>query len=255
MSLARPKPERRLAAKHGDDGVPGLARVEGALIYPHVFENADREVGGVLIGNASRTGGMPLVSGAIEALSADEQRASLTFTQAAWEHVHRTLDRDFPSDAQIVGWYHSHPGFGIFLSEHDLFIHRNFFSGASQIALVVDPIARTEGVFAWRDGDIDRLYERATPPGWVAKSSGAPVPTRPGVSVDRSAGAPATPSPLALLLAAVVGLGIGFGIWDVTQSAPSAVRTTSTSHGHRSSTKAHLGRSGGATNSKGSKEP
>src|SRR5262245_42626594 len=122
------------------DSVRGLARVNERSIYPHVFQNADREVGGVLVGLApAGGGGLPRVRAAIPAIAADEQRATLTFTQDAWEHVHRVLDRDHP-DLQIVGWYHSHPGFGIFLSEHDLFIHRNFFSGRSQIALVVDPL-------------------------------------------------------------------------------------------------------------------
>jgi len=37
------------------------------------------------------------------------------------------MDAQF-ADKKIVGWYHSHPGFGIFLSEYDLFIHRNFFT-------------------------------------------------------------------------------------------------------------------------------
>ena len=72
--------------------------------------------------------------------------------------MHEALERDFP-DEQIVGWYHSHPGFGIFLSGHDLFIHENFFSGPSQIAYVVDPHAGTEGVFGWREGKIVVLEE------------------------------------------------------------------------------------------------
>jgi proteasome lid subunit RPN8/RPN11 len=109
-----------------------------------------------------------MITGAIEAISADEQRATLTFTQDSWEYVHNVMDKRFPND-EIVGWYHSHPNFGIFLSDHDLFIHRNFFDAPSQIALVVDPCNCTEGVFVWNaDGDIQKLYERPTPKGWEA---------------------------------------------------------------------------------------
>src|ERR1700709_1572627 len=115
-------------------GVAGLAEARLEIIYPHVFENADREVGGVLVGQAPQDGGPPLITGAIPAMHADEQRATLTLTQGPWEPLHKVLDHRFPDD-QIVGWYHSHPGFGIFLSEHDLFIHRHFFGGPSQIAL------------------------------------------------------------------------------------------------------------------------
>jgi hypothetical protein len=56
------------------------------------------------------------------------------------------------ADARIVGWYHSHPDFGIFLSERDAFIQEHFFSGPGQVAYVIDPVRDLEGVFAWRNG-------------------------------------------------------------------------------------------------------
>jgi len=149
--------------------IPGLQAVSADVIYPHIFPNADREVGGVLVGRIPSDGSLPTISGAIPAISADEQRATLTFTQDAWEHVHRVLDTEFPQGDQIVGWYHSHPGFGIFLSGHDLFIHENFFGGPSQIAVVVDPHERTEGAFVWRAGKIEKMFEQPTPEGWRAE--------------------------------------------------------------------------------------
>lgn len=162
---------KRRAARLPDPGeIVGLGSVAKHVIYPHIFENADREVGGVLVGRAPSDGGSPMITGAIPAISADERRATLTFTQDAWAHVHHTLDTSFPPDEQIVGWYHSHPGFGIFLSGHDLFIHKNFFGAPSQIAVVVDPIARTEGAFAWREEELVCLYEQPTPAGWQASS-------------------------------------------------------------------------------------
>ena len=186
----------------------GLAQVSKEVIYDHVFSNADREVGGVLVGRSAGHGGLPLVTGAIPALKADEQRANLTFTQDAWEHVHGVLDRDFPDEEQIVGWYHSHPGFGIFLSQHDVFIHQNFFGGASQIAVVVDPLAGTEGTFAWREEELVQLYERATPHPWEPLDTGR-VPSRP---------APPEPEPGypvgALAGAAVVGVLLGLLLWQ-----------------------------------------
>lgn len=199
----------------------GLRQVAAAVVYPHVFENADREVGGVLVGRIPPEGGPPVLTGAIPALRADERRATLTFTQDAWEHVHRTLDAQFPPETQIVGWYHSHPGFGIFLSEHDLFIHRNFFGGLSQVALVVDPHGRSEGVFAWRGGEVALLFERRTPDGWHAPTlpeTRPPAPTRP-------ARAPA----LALALIAAIGLAVGFGVERVlVEPGGDGVRTVTT---------------------------
>jgi len=56
-----------------------------------------------------------------------------------------------------VGWYHSHPNFGIFLSEHDHFIQRNFFSQPWQVAVMVDPVRREMGCFGWDEGRVTRL--------------------------------------------------------------------------------------------------
>jgi proteasome lid subunit RPN8/RPN11 len=140
--------------------VPGLNRRVRRAIYDHVFENADHEVGGILVG---RLGGgpLPVVTGCIAALEADGQRASVTFTHDAWDRIYAVLERDFAGD-QIVGWYHSHPGFGIFLSSYDHFIHDNFFSDPRQIAYVVDPHAGTEGVFSWQEEKLLLMEERPT---------------------------------------------------------------------------------------------
>ena len=140
-----------------------LRKVASRDMYGHVFHNSDREVGGVLVG--SKEGDLPIIHASIRAMKADEQRATLTFTQDSWEYVHRVIDEHF-QDCEIVGWYHSHPGFGIFLSEHDKFIHRNFFNDPSQIAYVIDPVAGTEGVFTWQDGEIQPLFEQQTPDSW-----------------------------------------------------------------------------------------
>jgi proteasome lid subunit RPN8/RPN11 len=160
----------RRRVRRGENGpeIAGLRDVSNVTIYPHVFGNADREVGGVLIGRLSGDGGLPLVTGAIPAISANEQKATLTFTQESWAHVHQVLESEFPADEQIVGWYHSHPSFGIFLSGHDLFIHENFFDAPSQIAVVVDPIGCREGAFGWQEGKLAPLYEQATPERWRA---------------------------------------------------------------------------------------
>lgn len=41
---------------------------------------------------------------------------------------------------RIVGWWHSHPNFGCFLSSTDLHIQEYFFPESYQVALVVDPV-------------------------------------------------------------------------------------------------------------------
>lgn len=56
------------------------------------------------------------------------------------------------SGQRILGWYHTHPGFGIFLSAMDMFIHENFFNESDQLALVYDPVKGEDGLFVWREG-------------------------------------------------------------------------------------------------------
>jgi proteasome lid subunit RPN8/RPN11 len=43
-------------------------------------------------------------------------------------------------DLRVVGWWHSHPGLGCFLSTTDLHTQKYFFPESYQVALVVDPI-------------------------------------------------------------------------------------------------------------------
>jgi proteasome lid subunit RPN8/RPN11 len=143
-----------------DRQIPGLDAVLARDVYPHCFGTVDREVGGVLIGS-TRRGSPPEVEGSIRALGASETATQLTFTQDSWEHIHRVLEEQHPS-RKIVGWYHTHPGYGLFLSAQDLFIHRNFFGDLGQVALVIDPVAQEEAVFAWFAGEIHEYYRRPT---------------------------------------------------------------------------------------------
>jgi proteasome lid subunit RPN8/RPN11 len=122
-------------------------------IVSHGAKDAGHEVGGVLVGELLADGGGPYVrvDAVIEAVHAEEKGAELTFTHATWDHVNKEMDSRF-AHKRIVGWYHTHPGFGIFLSDRDGFIHRSFFGEPFQIAFVYDPKRREHGVFAWREG-------------------------------------------------------------------------------------------------------
>ncbi len=140
--------------------IPGLDEVMRRQIYTHCFSALDREVGGVLVGTTQR-GAPPHVEAAIPALRASENPAQLTFTQDAWEDIHRELEEKYPTQ-KIIGWYHTHPGYGLFLSQQDLFIHQNFFKNRNQIAVVVDPVAGEEAVFAWAGGEVREYYRRPT---------------------------------------------------------------------------------------------
>ena len=52
-------------------------------------------------------------------------------------------------DGRIVGWYHSHPGYGIFMSETDLNTQSKLLQFSPfVIALVVDPEINEFGIWA-----------------------------------------------------------------------------------------------------------
>jgi len=123
-------------------------------IRQHARSHMKTEVCGVLIGETRN--GVVEVQAMIEALNAAQAGTHVTFTQDAWETIYKVKDERYPEE-RIVGWYHSHPGFGVFLSEHDTFIHRNFFSSPDQVAWVYDPHTDEEGCFGWVDGDIHRI--------------------------------------------------------------------------------------------------
>lgn len=119
-----------------------------------------REVGGVLVGriHQDKNGPFVKVDATIDALYAEEKETELTFTQETWDYIHKELESKHKGK-KIVGWYHTHPGFGIFLSDRDLFIHRSFFNLPYQIALVYDPKSHEHGVFAWRDNEPARCRQ------------------------------------------------------------------------------------------------
>jgi|HubBroStandDraft_5_1064220.scaffolds.fasta_scaffold03769_6 proteasome lid subunit RPN8/RPN11 len=125
-------------------------------IRQHARSNRKTEVCGILIG--TEASGITRVEACIAGESAAQGGAHVTFTQDTWEHIYKIKDRDFP-DERIVGWYHSHPGFGVFLSDHDTFIHKNFFSSQTQVAWVYDPHSDEEGCFGWRNGRLERVGE------------------------------------------------------------------------------------------------
>lgn len=115
-----------------------------------------RELAGVILGHYEQQGSKVIIKviAAIEARDAERQRASVKLTHESWAYINQVKDKMFP-DLKIVGWFHTHPGFGIFLSEFDLFIHRNFFNLPWQVAFVLDPVAHKEGFFCWEGNEIE----------------------------------------------------------------------------------------------------
>ncbi len=158
----RPDRDRKFACLAYE--VPGpidlpifLDRRTADAIERHALSDTSVELGGILLGKEclDTATGQPFVwvTQSLEAKHYANTQASFTYTHDSWEEITRERDRLHP-DCDIVGWYHTHPSFGIFLSHHDLFIHQHFFAQPLQVAYVVDPINQSRGFFQWRDGGL-----------------------------------------------------------------------------------------------------
>lgn len=120
----------------------------------HSLTNTDVELGGVLLGwQAKDEAGQPFVQ-IVDSLRAEHYQAtrgSFKFTHETWSEITRRREKLHP-ELQLVGWYHTHPGWGIFLSEMDRFICDHFFAASEDVALVIDPRQQTRGWFQWQSG-------------------------------------------------------------------------------------------------------
>ncbi len=111
-------------------------------IRAHAKKGGNDEIIGLLLGIICKDsqGFYVLIEHAVFADTARSSNAQVTLSADDWTKVLQTIDEKH-ANATIVGWYHSHPGHGVFLSEPDLFIHRNFFDLPWQVAVVIDPIS------------------------------------------------------------------------------------------------------------------
>lgn len=84
---------------------------------------------------------------------------AITFSPDAWRYANEEMDRLRAAlhDPQlsIVGWVHSHPGYGAFLSADDHFVNK-FFQAQGQVAIVYDPNKEELGVFS-KGGTFKRI--------------------------------------------------------------------------------------------------
>ena len=117
-------------------------------IHKFTEGKTENESGGILVGEFVEEFGKQniLIEGFIEAKHCEATPQTLTFTHETWEAVDKEMEKKHQGKS-IVGWIHTHPDFGIFLSNYDTFIQENFFKEENQIAYVIDPIRGEEGFY------------------------------------------------------------------------------------------------------------
>ncbi len=112
-------------------------------LWSHARTSVEAEVGGILVGKITlpdeKTFSLE-VAGCLPATAARSERASVLFTAQSLEDMKTQRLAQFPH-LQVVGWYHTHPGFGVFLSRQDYSLHNLAFDFYPWcVALVVDPV-------------------------------------------------------------------------------------------------------------------
>jgi proteasome lid subunit RPN8/RPN11 len=193
----------------------------------HAAEKLSVEICGILVGDwyKDENGPYVLVNEAIRADKAQSNTGDVKLTHDDWTDINREMDTKY-ADRKIVGWYHSHPNFGIFLSQYDIFVHQYTFNSPGQIAYVVDPVNGLEGVFCWQRGEVKPL-----PSFWVGDevhlssenkerqpSSATPPDMSPAPAPAREA-APQPISMFTLLLAVTCTLLLGYLLGGMKNSA------------------------------------
>lgn len=126
---------------------------KGALeaLYDFLEHDLNREHGGVFVGkpyyDPKRNCYYTLITSTIPALYTQGNPVHLQFTPKSWEYISNVIEENFPEKV-IVGWHHSHPGLGVFMSGTDRATQQAFYFHDWNVAVVVDPIHRKTGWFS-----------------------------------------------------------------------------------------------------------
>ena len=125
----------------------------------HAGSELDNEVGGWMAGKHCQDSisgeSFIVIDTILLAQYTNQGPAHLTFTGDSQVEMLNTLETSYPNKV-LVGWYHTHPRMGVFLSQWDIWLHQNFFPEPWQVALVIEPFSSIGGVFiSQEDGSLE----------------------------------------------------------------------------------------------------
>jgi proteasome lid subunit RPN8/RPN11 len=127
------------------------------FILDHAQQDTRLERFGILLGGIYEDPLHGIWVEIVSMLPAQNVDASIAHVEVSIEEMSRinnsvmqVLDS---SDQRIrkIGWYHTHPGHGVFMSHTDRNNQAQFYKEAWNVALVVDPIRGQDGVFVGPD--------------------------------------------------------------------------------------------------------
>ncbi len=119
-------------------------------------KSTDKEIIGILVGKIEKH------TIVIEDAVTGEQESGNTRAALPPKTIAEVTDKILKGDikGRIVGWYHSHPGFGIFMSSTDINTQRNLQQFSSNVtALIVEPDDEEAGFFTLHEDAVVQLEE------------------------------------------------------------------------------------------------
>lgn len=142
-----------------DDGVQPRIYLRYDLfraIEEFALKDTSRELAGLLLGRTA--GNYTLVEEAVEC-GIEAGEGGGRFTSRVFQYARRIARHRYP-ELRVLGWFHTHPGSGLELSDEEREVHRAQFPDSGQLLYVEDPVQR------------DRNFHRNVGGGQVAACSG-----------------------------------------------------------------------------------
>ena len=161
----------------------------------YAVKDTSRELAALLVGQVQEggqgNGNCIVVEDAIEVGVADEREGR--FSPRVWQHARRVARTRYANKV-IVGWYHTHPGTGLDLSQEEREVHKSFFPESWQVMYVVDPVSRDRNFYRSQEARLTgvrgfRIFGKETAA--LRERENAPAPTQPA-----AAAAPRAEEPL-----------------------------------------------------------
>ena len=138
-----------------------ITKISMDKIMEHCKEYSERrlEVMGFLIGDVYKwKKSVFILVKDVATTDLESTNISVRFDKGGYERLFDGLD-DLHYDYVIVGWYHSHPGLGCFLSSKDVDTQKRMFKRSFHTALVVDPIKKEMKAYKLKgDGYVEKRF-------------------------------------------------------------------------------------------------
>ncbi len=115
------------------------------------------EVMGLMLGQAFTHQGVEYtVVRDVATTDLDASSTRVRFRRDGFEKLFTSLD-DVGFDHIVTGWYHSHPGHGIFMSPTDVDTQKSMFSSSFHRAVVIDPVNKEIGAYRLNRIDVESV--------------------------------------------------------------------------------------------------